>query len=214
MTSRLLPRLVSLLSALTLLCLCGEAVAPGSEGAVPRRQLRAPADLAGRRALRRYLEITDDASSAPNLALYPGTHVPMDVMTHLLGEQYSVDHHVPINIIGGQERTFYGKVRELLLHPRTPVTSMGYEGNTFFITQARRLDESNYPAWGTMIRPAFQLHDDALHPILIGKVLQNNPQGYEFDLLAVRSPATVTEREKFLARLESSRRLVHFTDLL
>ncbi|GAC75408.1 hypothetical protein PANT_15c00061 [Moesziomyces antarcticus T-34] len=190
MTGRLLPRIVFLLSALALLCLCGQTVAPGSEGGGPRRRLRAPADLAGRRALRRYLDITDDASSAPNLATYPGTPVPVDVMTHLLGEKYGVDHHVPISVVDGQERNFYNKVRELLHHPETPVTSMGWEGNTFFLAQARRLDYSNYPVWGTMIRPPFQLHSDAFHPIFIGKVLHNNPQGHEFDLLAVRSPAT------------------------
>lgn len=214
MTSRVLSRVIFLLYALTLLCFCRHALAPRSEDIGQRRQLRAPADLAGRRAVRRYLDIADDASSAPNPAFYPGTPVPVDVMTHLLGERYSVDHHVPIPVVEGQESNFYSKVRELLHHPETPVTSMGWEGNTFFLAQARRLDYSNYPVWGTMIRPPFQLHSDAFHPIFIGKVLHNNPQGHEFDLLAVRSPATVTERETFLARLRSSRRLVHFLDLL
>ncbi len=154
------------------------------------------------------------ATSRPNRALYPGTEVPSDVMTHLMSERHGVENHVPMGVVQGHWNNVLGKFHEMIIDPNTPVSSMNHDGETYFLTRFRPMRGSPYPEWSQMVVPTTYVEREAMYPIFIGKIGSRTAHGQNVQLLAIRSPATVAERASFVNSLKNSRNLVHITHLL
>ncbi|KAI3478225.1 hypothetical protein L1887_59836 [Cichorium endivia] len=143
------------------------------------------------------------ATSRPNRALYPGTEVPSDVMTHLMSERHGVENHVPMGVVQNHWNNVIGKFHEMILDPNTPVSSMKHDGETYFLTRFRPMRGSPYPEWSQMVVPTAHVEREALYPIFIGKIGSRTAHGQNIQLLAIRSPATVLHNRAVVCAKEN-----------
>lgn len=174
-------------------------------------------------AARRAAAVADDASSRLITAgFYPGTTMPRVVMQYLIEERHGVNYHLSMPIRENMQQHVLDKLHESLHDPRMSVSSLTYEGTTYFLAPALSFSNSRYARWSQYLREPAGMTSNEVFPMFVAKLVPRrsgrtpltNSRGYE--VLAIRTTATAQDRNQFLRTFSdrNNRHLVPFRELL